>query len=205
MESYPTTVPSRPWPARLDEYITRTNLQASDELRTIFQEILNENNGLRDEIVELKKKVKVPKVKVEKIRCPHKTAKGEQCKKFCAEGLGTCKVHARPPKPAKEPKPPRAKRPACTGINIRGNPCRNKCIEGETFCEKHDPSKPPTTKKTKRPKKRDVHVHNHAPGETPSEPCVLCQTHGDIFDPNVIKVEFVESQGEDGLTLKDRI
>ena len=188
---------------QLDEYI-KDNLFA-DELRKMFQDIANENDKLRGEISELKKKGKVAKVKVEKIRCPCQTAKGEQCKKFCAEGLQTCKVHARPPKPAKQPKPPRVKRPACTGINIRGNPCRNKCIEGETFCEKHDPSKPPTTKKTKRPKKREVPVHNHAPGETPSEPCTLCQTHGDIFDPNIVKVEFMESQGDDGLMLKDRI
>jgi len=47
---------------QLDEYI-KDNLFA-DELRKMFQDIANENDKLRGEISELKKKGKVAKVKV---------------------------------------------------------------------------------------------------------------------------------------------
>ena len=160
---------------------------------------------LRKENEELKSRVKPKKVKPVKIKCPFITAKGEQCRKFCAEGMQTCKVHSRPLKPPKEPKPPRPKRQACTGINIRGNPCRRKCLEGKTYCERHDPDNPIVPKKTKRALKKTTPVHNHLPGEKPETPCVLCQTHGDMFDMNVTTVQYVETPGEDGMTLSERV
>jgi len=160
---------------------------------------------LRKENEELKSRVKPKKVKPIKIKCPFITAKGEQCRKFCAEGMQTCKVHSRPLKPPKEPKPPRPKRQACTGINIRGNPCRRKCLEGKTYCERHDPDNPIVPKKTKRALKKTTPVHNHLPGEKPETPCVLCQTHGDMFDMNVTTVQYVETPGEDGMTLSERV
>lgn len=160
---------------------------------------------LRKENEELKSKVKPKKVKPVKIKCPFITAKGEQCRKFCAEGMQTCKVHSRPLKPPKEPKPPRPKRQVCTGINIRGNPCRRKCLEEKTYCERHDPDNPIVTKKTKRALKKTTPVHNHLPGEKPETPCVLCQTHGDMFDVNVTTVQYVETPGEDGMTLSERV
>jgi hypothetical protein len=160
---------------------------------------------LRKENEELKSRVKPKKVKPVKIKCPFITAKGEQCRKFCAEGMQTCKVHSRPLKPPKEPKPPRPKRQACTGINIRGNPCRRKCLEGKTYCERHDPDNPIIPKKTKRALKKTTPVHNHLPGEKPETPCVLCQTHGDMFDMNVTTVQYVETPGEDGMTLSERV
>ena len=160
---------------------------------------------LRKENEELKSRVKPKKVKPVKIKCPFITAKGEQCRKFCAEGMQTCKVHSRPLKPPKEPKPPRPKRQACTGINIRGNPCGRKCLEGKTYCERHDPDNPIVPKKTKRALKKTTPVHNHLPGEKPETPCVLCQTHGDMFDMNVTTVQYVETPGEDGMTLSERV
>tara|TARA_B100000003_G_scaffold208941_1_gene231371 strand:- start:3012 stop:3632 length:621 start_codon:yes stop_codon:yes gene_type:complete len=160
---------------------------------------------LRKENEELKSRVKPKKVKPVKIKCPFITAKGEQCRKFCAEGMQTCKVHSRPLKPPKKPKPPRPKRQACTGINIRGNPCRRKCLEGKTYCERHDPDNPIVPKKTKRALKKTTPVHNHLPGEKPETPCVLCQTHGDMFDMNVTAVQYVETPGEDGMTLSERV
>jgi hypothetical protein len=46
-------------------------------------------------------------------------------------------------------------------------------------------------------KKKYVPVHNHKPGETPTETCELCETHGDIFDPDMPDTEFEESQDND--------
>ena len=51
---------------------------------------------LRKENEELKSRVKPKKIKPIKIKCPFITAKGLQCRKFCAEGMTTCKVHSRP-------------------------------------------------------------------------------------------------------------
>ena len=31
-------------------------------------------------------------------------------------------------------------KPVCSCMNMRGNPCKRKCLEGKTHCEKHDPS-----------------------------------------------------------------
>lgn len=176
-----------------------------DEIARVFRQVVRDNRKLQDEVDELKKQVKPKKEKPVKIRCPFITAKGTQCSKFCVEGSQTCKVHSKPLKPPKPVKPPRTKKQMCTGINIRGNPCRNKCVEGETFCERHDPATPVPQKRTKRSKKRPIQMHNHGPNEVPKEKCLLCETHGNMFDPNIVNHTILETPGPSGYTLRDRI
>lgn len=146
---------------------------------------------LRAQILALQKPKRVPRVP-----CPFVTLKKNQCKKFCAEGQETCKVHSAPPKPRPAPKP-RPVRVHCTGTNIRGNPCKEKCLEGQGFCARHDPANPPPERPKKSKAKKVAPVHAHALGEEPLVPCELCETHGDLFDPEVTEAFMVGSWNMD--------
>lgn len=176
-----------------------------NDIEREFRSVVRDRQKLEEENKDLKAQIKPKKVKSVRTRCPCITAKGTQCRKFCVEGADTCKVHSKPLKPAKPPKKPRVKRQTCSGVNIRGNPCRNKCIDGKTFCERHDPDAPMVAKKTKRNKKRDIQMHTHEPGEVPTVRCLLCETHGDMFDPNLVNHTLVESNGSHGYTLREYI
>jgi hypothetical protein len=46
-------------------------------------------------------------------------------------GKNVRKIHANPQKVVKS---------ICSCLNMRGNPCKRKCLEGKDHCEKHDPS-----------------------------------------------------------------
>jgi len=83
--------------------------------------------------------------------------------------------------------------------------CRRKCLDGKTFCERHDPDNPIVPKKTKRALKKGTPEHNHLPGVKPTTRCMLCETHGDLFDVSVCNVQYVETPGEDGMTLSERV
>lgn len=174
------------------------------ELTTKIETLEKELTALRLENEELRKGRRVPKIKINKVRCPCTTGKGTQCMKFCMEGAGTCKVHSKPPKEPKKTKPPREKKRCCTGINIRGNPCKRTCLSGQDFCDRHDPSAPKPISKVKRNKQRDIPKHNHKPSEVPATPCTLCDTHGDIFSLTKC-VSIDEFPGKDGMTLRDRL
>ena len=143
------------------------------------------------EIETLKEQLEAlqPKAKPERTPCPHTTSKGSPCKKYCAPNLTTCKVHGKPPKPAKTPKE-KPKKVHCTGLNMRGNPCKGKCLPDQTYCERHDPKNPPKEKKGK--KKKQAPLHTHGIGVEPLVPCELCETHGDIFDGGVTDVKWVD-------------
>jgi len=169
-----------------------------------IEELKRVNEELRHEIETLRDGKQKKKPKVEKIRCPNVTAKGVQCSKYCMEGGHTCKVHSRPAKPPKQPKPPRVKKQVCTSLNMRGNPCKRKCIDGQTFCERHDPNLPVVQKKVKRNVKKSVPVHNHSPGQVRDKPCMLCDTHGDMFSSGLVG-DITEVSGSDGMTLRSRL
>lgn len=74
---------------------------------------------------------------------------------------------------------------------MRGNACKRKCLENQTYCERHDPSLPPKQTQ-KKAKKKVVPEHNHGIGEKPVVPCGLCETHGDMFDPGVTDARWVD-------------
>ena len=170
-----------------------------DILRQEVEKLKNENTRLIEELSVYKKPKKVT---TERVRCPCMTAKGTQCRKFCSGEMKTCKVHSKPLKSSKPHKPPRVKKQVCSGINIRGNPCRNKCVDGKSHCERHDPDAPATIKKAKRNKKREVPMHTHDPFETPTVRCLLCETHGDMFDHNTVNSNILETPGTSGYTLR---
>ena len=124
------------------------------------------------------------------------------------ESLETLKpVSKKSNKVSKEPKI------ECSIITAKGNKYTKPCIQGETCCtlhmkmrDKKSNTEQPVKKRTVlKKKKKDVPVHNHKPGETPTDTCELCETHGDIFDPDMPDTEFEESQCEDEPSIEDKL
>jgi hypothetical protein len=79
----------------------------------------------------------------------------------------------------------------CGGVTHRGVPCRNRArVGGEGFCGMHGGPRVVTkvAKVPKAPKARKVQPeHTHGVGEGV---CVLCGTHGDVWDEGLPWAEF---------------
>ena len=111
-------------------------------------------------------------------------------------------------KPSKVPKEPKIE---CSAMTAKGHKCTKPCVPGETYCTLHTKmnNKPPVEPKKKRPilkkKKKEVPLHNHKPGELPTETCELCETHGDIFDPGMPDSEFEESQDDGDISIEEKL
>lgn len=70
----------------------------------------------------------------------------------------------------------------CQGVTGKGTPCRNKAAPGSVYCRMHGerapkPDRVKRVKKVPKPKKVQPE-HMHGIGEF----CMLCDTHGDVFD-----------------------
>ena len=139
------------------------------------------------------KKPKVSKpVNVEpRVRCKCLTKKGDQCKKYCIPDHDTCKQHA--------------------NMEVSSKPVPKD--EPETPIPIPTPTPTPTTqpvvivkkrRKTPKPVKVKPPLHNHEPGETPTEPCELCISHGDILDPEMPDHEY-KCLDVNGLSLEERL
>ena len=111
-------------------------------------------------------------------------------------------------KKLKVPKEPKIE---CSAMTAKGHKCTKPCVPGETCCTLHMKmnNKPPVEPKKKRPilkkKKKEVPLHNHKPGELPTETCELCETHGDIFDPDMPNSEFEESQDDGDISIEEKL
>jgi len=93
-------------------------------------------------------------------------------------------------------------RPRCCAMTAKGEQCKNSAFPGKNTCQKHvnytiprpvaSTSKTkPDVKKPQLKKKKNPPMHNHAIGEAPPGGfCKLCETHGDIFDPETPDLEF---------------
>ena len=85
----------------------------------------------------------------------------------------------------------------CEGVTGKGTPCKNSAVEGEKFCRMHGREKTEVkktrTKREAKPKKIQPE-HNHAIGEITDVVCPLCETHGDVLDPELPNATF---EGED--------
>ena len=141
-------------------------------------------------------RVKKPKVykpvNVEpRVRCKCLTKKGDQCKKYCIPDHDTCKQHANmevssKPVPKDEPETP----------ILTPTPTPTPTTQPVVIVKKR--RKTPKTVKVKPP------LHNHEPGETPTEPCELCISHGDILDPEMPDHEY-KCLDVNGLSLEERL
>lgn len=113
----------------------------------------------------------------------------------------------------------------CTSNTQKGTPCKNNCLPGKDVCAKHQQcpvviqQPQPSTSSgvssvaaTKKPRvkkptvKKSVPRHNHPIGRPPAEDviCELCETHGDILDPEMPDVEF-EVVPVNGQSLEERL
>mgnify|MGYP005988251819 CR=1 FL=1 len=70
----------------------------------------------------------------------------------------------------------------CKGVTGKGTPCRNKAVPGSEYCRMHgerEPKPERVVRPKKVPKMKKIQPeHRHGPGEV----CMLCETHGDVFD-----------------------
>jgi len=88
------------------------------------------------------------------------------------------------------------KKDPCQGVTGKGTPCRNGALPGTCHCRMHSrepkESREPKQKKEPKPKKIQPE-HTHGIGEEPTEPCALCETHGNVLDPTLPDVGFRET------------
>ena len=116
-------------------------------------------------------------------------------------------------KRVKVPKEPKIE---CSAMTAKGHKCTKPCVPGETYCTLHIKMQKSKNvylylqnQRKKRPilkkKKKEVPLHNHKPGELPTETCELCETHGDIFDPDMPDSEFEESQDDGDISIEEKL
>jgi hypothetical protein len=92
------------------------------------------------------------------------------------------------------------KKDPCQGVTGKGTPCRNGALPGTCHCRMHsrEPKEPKAPRAKKEPKPKKIQPeHNHGIGEEPTEPCALCETHGDVMDPGLPDADF---EGVDDVT-----
>lgn len=90
-------------------------------------------------------------------------------------------------------KKPRAEREQCCALTAKGTQCKNKAIN-DGHCKMHinqgERKIEPKVKKQKKTKtKPKPPTHNHPPGLRTAY-CQLCETHGNIMDPELPNREF---------------
>jgi hypothetical protein len=94
-------------------------------------------------------------------------------------------------KPNPIPVPPsrrvQSEKQQCCGLTAKGLRCKNKVVE-DNKCKMHinqDAKQvKPKVKKVKKVKPVPP-THNHPPSVIPTEYCQLCETHGNILDPEL--------------------
>lgn len=172
-------------------------MNSTIESNSRLHERMDVLTNLTTTINTVKKPNKPVKPVVEtRVRCKCLTKKGDQCKKYCIPGHDTCKQHA-------------------NMANVNPYTVDDKEKEDdngttdtttdETSSTKPKP-KPVIIKKRRASKKEKVKppMHNHDPGETPSEPCELCITHGDTLDMSMPEYKY-ECLPVNGLSLEERL
>ena len=89
----------------------------------------------------------------------------------------------------------------CKGITAKGQPCKFGACGEEGLCKKHlqsqekDPQAPRKTTKVQKPR------HEHLVEDDP-ETCQVCETHGNVINPEMPREEF-EIKGAD--EIKERL
>jgi len=129
-----------------------------------------------------------------RVQCSCMTTKGTQCTRFVYGGETVCVMHKR----------------MQNKNDLNNKPVESEVVESVDVVKDTKENsnvkkggkrgKKPSLKKTKDPPP----MHNHEPGEKPTHPCSLCESHGDIFDPTLPDHEFTGTV-VDGKTLEERL
>jgi len=157
------------------------------QLDIIIESAIDTENRVIDMHRVKKPKVAKPTNTESRVQCKCLTKKGDQCKKYCIPGHDTCKQHA-------------------NMANVKSDTDDKKDSVTTNTSTEETPTKPVIIKKRKTSKKEKVKppMHNHDPGEIPSEPCQLCITHGDTLDMNMPDYKY-ECLPVNGLSLEERL
>jgi len=152
-------------------------------------ELSNTNKVLFEKIVSLEKpkprQVREKKPDEPKVQCKCHTKKGDRCKKWCLPGHDTCKQHMEQGvNDTPSDKEPNTSKESGDGVVSKK---RKTTVSGED-----------------KPKVKKMPMHNHEPGETPSEPCYVCLAHGDVLDPDMPDDDYV-CEDVDGMGLEERL
>jgi hypothetical protein len=182
------------------------------DTNTLLLELLSEVKALREDNKLLHDKLDAltvskqvdPKRNVGiKNQCTALTAKGSRCKKGCLGGTNTCKMHAN-----KTGSPPENVRVNDDTEDNNDNETPNKSSQTSGGTRPRPKLKPKLKTKSggkkSVSKKPDPPKHNHLPGEIPTEPCELCDTHGDVTDPDLINTEY-EEVNVGGKSIEERL
>ena len=81
----------------------------------------------------------------------------------------------------------------CEGVTGKGTPCKNSAVDGAKYCRMHGREKVEIKRvrvKKEVKLKKIQPEHNHQLGELPLTPCLLCETHGDVLDPELPNAKF---------------
>ena len=80
----------------------------------------------------------------------------------------------------------------CEGVTGKGTQCRNRASPDSCYCRMHmgttrrEPKTPKVPKTQKKLKKvQPEHTHEEGGGV-----CMLCETHGDVWDETLVDAEF---------------
>jgi hypothetical protein len=118
------------------------------------------------------------------IKLPRKYTKKPKAVAVVAESAADAAPAAEPKAP-KEPKA-KAEKQKCTACTSKKEPCKFSALKGEVFCKRHlradqeaTGEVAPKEKAAKKPaKKAEQPMHTHELGTKPTEPCDLCESHG---------------------------
>ena len=105
-------------------------------------------------------------------------------------------------KPPKEPKA-KAEKQKCTACTSKKEACKFSALKGEVFCKRHlrasqeEAGAEPKAKPAKKAVKAAQPVHTHELTQQPTEPCALCESHGNPLEP---EAEFEVVLGAAGTT-----
>jgi hypothetical protein len=99
------------------------------------------------------------------------------------KAVSVASEEATEPKPAKAPKA-KAEKQKCTASTSKKEPCKFSALKGEVFCKRHlratqeeaEPKAKPAKKAAA--KKAEQPMHTHELTQQPTEPCHLCESHG---------------------------
>ena len=181
------------------------------ESSKLITHLTNEVNVLKEESVKTNILLESMKEKLEKheptrrvvkksrdestrVQCSCLTTKGTRCTRFVYDGETMCVMHKRMQSKKGSDKP---KVNETEGGGTVSKDDTNEKSNGKKVVKR---GKKSSGKKTKDPPP----MHNHEPGEDPTEPCSLCESHGDIFDPTLPDHEFTGTI-VDGKTLEERL
>lgn len=97
----------------------------------------------------------------------------------------------------------------CTGKTAKGEPCKF-AVKCDGLCGIHlrqlnkDTNKETTKVPKKSKKSTEAPKHTHPLSEEADETCKLCETQGNVMEPELTKAEF-EAVAENGLSIQERL